>query len=329
MSLVAVCGALTFGVAACGDDEEPASGGGGGGATETEAAGGGEDLQNLKGTIRIDGSSTVQPFAEAAAELFSEQAPNVKISVNGAGTGDGFERFCRGEIDIADASRAIEEEEVEACKKGGVEYSEVQVANDGIAVVTNKETQFPENCIKTSDLKKLLGPKAKVNNYSDLGSGYPDAEATFFTPGEESGTFDFFTEAVLETDAEQRTQKVQTSANDSQLVTGVSGTEGALGYFGFSFANENKEQLNILSIDGGEGCVAPSLETIQDGSYKPLARPLYMYPDDKKLASRPELRAFKTFVIENQQQIAEAAQIVPLTEEQAAESKSKVEQAAS
>jgi phosphate transport system substrate-binding protein len=328
MSLVAVCGALTFGVAACGDDEEETAGGGGDAAAETQASGG-EDLQNLSGTIRIDGSSTVQPFAEAAAELFSEQAPNVRISVNGAGTGDGFERFCRGEIDISDASRAIEEEEVEACEKEGVQYSEVQVANDALAVVTNKSLEFPENCVTTGQLKRLLGPDAKITNYSELGEGFPDAKATFFTPGEESGTFDYFTEAVLETDAEQRTENVQTSANDSQLVTGVTGTEGALGYFGFSFANENREQLNILSVDGGDGCVEPSLETAQSGEYKPLSRPLFMYPNDQKLAQRPELAAFMKFVVENQQQISEAAEFIPLTEEQATEAASKVEQAES
>ena len=323
ISTAAVCGALSFGVAACGDDEEPAASGGGSG---TQAAAG-EDLSNLGGTIRIDGSSTVQPFAEAAAELFGEQAPNVRISVGGAGTGDGFERFCRGEIDIADASRAIEAEEEEACKSGGVEFEEVQVANDALAIVTNKELQFPENCVTTDQLKQLLSPDSKITSYSELGDGFPDEEATFFTPGEESGTFDYFTDAVLETDAAQRTENVQTSANDSQLVTGVSGTSGALGYFGFSFANENKEQLNILSVDGGDGCVAPSVEAAQDGSYKPLSRPIFMYPNTNKLAERPELAAFKTFVIENQQQIAEAADIIPMTEEQAAESQQKVEQA--
>ncbi len=327
ITLAAVCGALTFGVAACGDDEEPGGTAGGGNDAAAETTGGGEDLQNLSGTIRIDGSSTVQPFAEAAAELFGEEAPNVRISVGGAGTGDGFERFCRGEIDISDASRPIEEEEVQACKQGGVQYSEVQVANDALAVVTNKELQFPDNCVTTGQLKKLLGPKAKITNYSELGQGFPDQEATFFTPGEESGTFDYFTEAVLETDAEQRTENVQTSANDSQLVTGVAGTEGALGYFGFSFANENADQLNILAVDGGDGCVEPSLETAQNGEYKPLARPIFMYPNDQKLAQRPELKAFMEFVVANQQQIAEAAEIIPLTQEQASEAQSKLQQA--
>ena len=324
---LAVCGALAFGASACGDDEEPTSSSTG---TQTEqAAGGGAEVDpNLSGTIRIDGSSTVQPFAEAAAELFSEQAPNVKISVGGAGTGDGFERFCRGEIDIADASRAIEEEEIAACKKAGVQYSEVQVANDALAVVTNKSLQFPENCIKTEDLKKLLGPKSKISNYSELGSGYPDAPVAFFTPGEESGTFDYFTEAVLETDAEQRTEGVQTSANDSQLVTGVEGTEGALAYFGFSFADQERDNLNILSIDSGDGCVEPSTETAQSGEYKPLSRPLFMYPNDEKLKD-PAIKAFMDFVIAEQQTIAEAADIVPLTEEQATEASDKVSQAAS
>ena len=328
MTALALCGALAF-AAACGSDDETTDTGGGAAAAEESSSGGGQDLSQLSGTIRIDGSSTVQPFAEAASELFNEEAPNVKISVNGAGTGDGFERFCRGEIDISDASRPIEEEETTACKQGKVQYSEVQVANDALAVVTNKGLQFPENCVTTQQLKKLLGPKATVTNYRELGSGFPDAEATFFTPGEESGTFDYFTEAVLETDAEQRTEDVQTSANDSQLVTGVSGTEGALGYFGFSFADENKDKLNVLAVDGGDGCVEPSVQTAQDGSYKPLSRPLFMYPDDKKLASRPEIKAFMDFVVANQQEIAEAADIIPLTEEQTSEAQSKLKQAES
>jgi phosphate transport system substrate-binding protein len=330
LTTLALCGALAFGVAACGDDEEEPAGSSGG---QTQAETGGSEPSaevdpNLSGTIRIDGSSTVQPFAEAAAELFGEQAPNVKISVGGAGTGDGFERFCRGEIDISNASRAIEEEEVAACKKGKVQYSEVQVANDALAVVTNPDLQFPDNCIKTSDLKKLLAPNSKIKNYSELGSGYPDAPVSFFTPGEESGTFDYFTDEVLETDAEQRTDDVQTSANDSQLITGVEGTEGALAYFGFSFAEQERERLNILAIDAGQGCVEPSVETAQSGEYKPLSRPLFMYPNDEKLKD-PAIKAFMDFTIANQQEIAEAAQIVPLTEEQATEATDKLTQAVS
>ncbi len=313
---LAMAGVLSLGTAACGGEEETNTTGGG--AQEGQAA---ESNQELSGTIAIDGSSTVQPFAEAAAELFQEEAPDVKVTVGGSGTGDGFERFCAGETQISDASRPIEEDEMAACEKGGVTPQEVQVANDGIAVVTNKDTQV--DCFTTAQLKKLLAPKSEISNLSELGGGLPSQSVQFFTPGEESGTFDFFTETVLETDAEQRTQDVQTSANDNQILTGIEGTEGAIGYLGFSFAQEAGDRVNVAQVDGGDGCVEPTLETIQSGEYEPLSRPIFMYPSKEALA-KPEVKAFMTFVAENQQRISEAAKIVPLTEEQAAESKQKV-----
>jgi phosphate transport system substrate-binding protein len=312
---LAVSGALAFGVVACGDDEEETTGGGG--TQQEQADGGGQETQELSGSIAIDGSSTVQPFAEAAAELFGEEAPNVRVTVGGSGTGDGFERFCSGEIQISDASRPIEDDEREACQSNNVEFSEVQVANDGIAVVTNPSLQV--DCFTTQQLKRLLRPNSNVRNYSQLGGDFPDQRATFFTPGEESGTFDFFTEAVLETDAEQRTDNVQTSANDNQLLTGIEGTEGALGYVGFSYAQEAGDKVNVAQIDGGDGCVAASAETIQNGTYQPLARPIFMYPSLEALR-RPEVRAFMDFTLRNHQRIAEAAKIVPMTSEQAQES---------
>jgi phosphate transport system substrate-binding protein len=317
MVAIAVCGAIGTGLAACGDDEDSGSSGGGGGSASS--------AEELSGKITIDGSSTVQPFAEAAAELFNEEQPGVQITVGGAGTGDGFERFCAGETDISDASRAIEDDEKESCSKGGVTYHEVQVANDGLAVLTNAET--PIKCMKVSDIKKLLEPGSKINNYSELGGDFPDQEVSFFTPGEESGTFDFFTDAVLETDAEERTTKVQKSANDNQLITGIAGTKGAMGYTGLSYA-EGAEGINIVEVDDGEGCVAPSVETVQDGSYKPLSRPLFMYPSAKAIA-RPEVRAFMDFTMANQDKIAEAAKIVPLTSAQLEEAKTALTQAES
>ena len=298
---IAICSLLVLGAAACGNDDDNGGGGGGGGG-------------DLKGTIAIDGSSTVQPFAQAALELFQEENPDVRITVGGAGTGDGFEKFCRGELDIADASREIEDEEKAACKKANVSYSQVQVANDGIAITSNKA--LPVKCLKTAQLKELYAPKSTVKNYSELGSGIPNKPVSLFSPGSESGTFDFFTETVLETDAEQREANVQTSPDDNVLVTGVSGESNALGYFGFSFYEQNMDKLNLVSVDGGGGCVAPSTKTIQDGSYKPLSRPLYMYPSAKAI-QKPEVKAFMDFVIENQDQISKAAKIVPMTSQQA------------
>ena len=319
MSIVAICGALTFGVAACGDAEEETTGGG---ASAQESSG--EDRSNLSGTVRIDGSSTVQPIAEANAELFQEEAPKVKVTVGGAGTGDGFERFCRGETVISDASRPIEAEEIEACEKGGVRPVQVQVGIDGLTIVANQNLKLPDNCLTTDQLKELLEPKSKVQNYSELGDGFPDQAVSFFTPGTESGTYDYFTEEVLETDAEQRTDKVQTSADDNQIVTGISGTEGALGYVGFAFADKNKDKLNIVKVDGGDGCVEPSLETIASGEYKPLSRPLFMYPSEESV-KKPEVKGYLSFLLENNKEIVEAADYIALPEDQLEKSKQDLE----
>ena len=202
------------------------------------------EAATLSGNIRIDGSSTVQPFAEAAAELFNEENPDVNVTVGGAGTGDGFEKFCRGETQISDASRAIEEDETKLCKQGKVKPVEVQVANDGITVVTNKNLKV--DCITTGQLKKIFGKGAKVTNLSDAGGNLPDAELALFTPGTESGTFDFFTEQINGEEGVQRTEGIQTSADDNVLVTGVSGEDGGFGYFGYSFYEQNQDKLNAV-----------------------------------------------------------------------------------
>jgi len=320
---ILAAGALAFGAVACGDDEEePAASG----AQAEEAAPAEESAQDLSGTIRIDGSSTVQPLAEAAAELFQEEAPGVNITVGGAGTGDGFERFCRGEVVIADASRAIEADEYEACQAKDIQPVEVQVGIDGLSVVANPNLEIPNNCITTDQLKELLAPNAKVRNYSELGEGFPDQEVQFFTPGTESGTYDYFTEEVLETDAEQRTENVQTSADDNQIITGISGTEGALGYVGYAFAEENKDKLKVLQVDGGDGCVEPTIETIASGDYKPLSRPLFMYPSTETV-KQPEVKAYLTFVNDNAQQVAEASGYIPLTDELKTEARGNIDNA--
>ena len=321
---VLAAGALAFGAVACGDDEEEPAATAGGGAEQEQTAE--ESTQDLSGTIRIDGSSTVQPLAEAAAELFQEEAPGVNITVGGAGTGDGFERFCRGEVVIADASRAIEADEFEACKSKNIEPVEVQVGIDGLSVVANKNLKLPDNCISTEQLKELLAPNSKVKNYSELGAGFPDQDVQFFTPGTESGTYDYFTEEVLETDAEQRTENVQTSADDNQIVTGIAGTEGALGYVGYAFAEENKDKLQVLQVDGGDGCVEPTIETIASGDYTPLSRPLFMYPSTETV-KQPEVKAYLTFVNDNAKVVAEESGYIPLTDELKAEARGNIDSA--
>ena len=309
--LAAFAAMLVLGAAACGsDDEGSASGSTGGG--------------KLSGKIAIDGSSTVAPFTQAAAELFNEENPDVQITVGTSGTGGGFEKFCAGETDISDASRPIkDDEEVPVCKKAGVKYGEVQVANDGIAVVTNKALAV--DCLTTDQLKQLWNKGSKVESLADVDPELPDTQLSLYGPGTDSGTFDFFTDEINGEEGSTR-EDYEPSEDDNQLVTGVEGDDGGLGYFGFSYYEGAQDQLNLVGVDSGEGCVKPSTETIQDGSYTPLARPLFMYPSSKAIA-RPEVKAFMEFVIANQQDIAEAAKIVPLTEAQAGEAKTELQNA--
>jgi phosphate transport system substrate-binding protein len=301
----AVCGALALGAAACGDDDDDSGGNGGGG-------GGGD----LSGEIRIDGSSTVAPFAQAAQEEFQAQNPNVKITVGTSGTGGGFEKFCNGETDISDASRPVdEEEEVPICKKNGVTFKEVQVANDGISIATNPDLKVA--CMTTEQLKQLWEQGSKVNKLSDIDPSFPDAQLSLFGPGTDSGTFEFFTEEINGEEGNTR-KDYQPSEDDNVLVQGVEGEAGGLGYFGFSYYEQNQDNLGLVKVDSGDGCVAPSKETIADGSYTPLSRPIFMYPSDKAL-KRPEVKAFMDFVVENYATLSEASQIVPMSEQQATE----------
>jgi phosphate transport system substrate-binding protein len=302
----AACGALALGAAACGDDEESSGGGGGGGGGD------------LSGKIRIDGSSTVAPFAQAAAEEFQAQNPDVRITVGTSGTGGGFEKFCAGETDISDASRPIkDDEEVPICKKNNVTYKEVQVADDGIAVVTNPELKV--DCMTVEQLKELWNEGSKVTKLSEIDPKLPDTELSLFGPGTDSGTFDFFTDEINGEEGVSR-KEYQPSEDDNVLVQGVTGEAGGLGYFGFSYYEQNQDKLNLVGIDAGSGCIKPSSDAIQSGEYKPLSRPLFMYPSDKAL-KQPEVKAFMDYVLENYEAISEASQIVPMSQSQADEAK--------
>jgi phosphate transport system substrate-binding protein len=302
VAALAVAG-LPITLAACGDDD------GGGGSSD------------LSGSISVDGSSTVFPLTEAAAELFREENPDVKITVGTSGTGGGFEKFCAGETDISDASRAIEPEEEEACKKDGVEYEEVQVANDGLAVVVNPENDWA-TCLTTAQLKKIWNTGSNVNNWNQVDSKFPDEPMKLFGPGTDSGTFDYFTEAINGEEGVTR-KDYSPSEDDNVIVQGVAGGKGNTGYFGLSYALENEDKVKIVQVNGGDGCVTPDNATVQDGSYKPLSRPLFIYPSAKAL-DKPEVKAFVQYYVDNYDQIAEQAQFVPLTDEQATESKDKV-----
>ena len=294
----------------------------GGGGDEGGSTGSGTQLS---GTIAIDGSSTVAPLSEAAAELFQEQNPQVRVTVGTSGTGGGFEKFCAGETDISDASRQIEADEIKACETKGIKYEEVQVANDGLSVVVNNQNTWA-NCLTTAQLKKIWDKGSTVNNWNQVDPSFPNEPLKLFGAGTDSGTFDYFTNAINGEEGRSRSDYSATE-DDNVTVTGVSGTKGGLGYFGLSYLHENEGKIKGVQIDGGGGCVAPSTETVQDGSYKPLSRPLFIYPSDAAL-ERPEVKAFLDFYVNNYQKIAEEALYVPLTEAQAAEAKQKIAQLA-
>jgi phosphate transport system substrate-binding protein len=310
---LATAGVLAFGVTACGDDDSDSN--------ASSGSGGGD----LSGAVKIDGSSTVGPFAQTAAEQFQGENPDVQISVGTSGTGGGFEKFCAGETDISDASRPIKaDEEAPICKRNGVAYQEIQVANDGIAIVTNKDLEI--DCLTTAQLKQLWNTGSKIDNYSQLDPKLPDVEVSLYGPGTDSGTFDFFTDEINGEEGVSR-KEYQPSEDDNILVQGVSGDEGGLGYFGFSYYEQNQDKLNLVGVDGGDGCVKPSVETIQDGSYAPLSRPLFMYPSEQAIADKPQVEGFLKHTVDNQDAIATAAQIVPLTAAQVDKAKQQLQEA--
>ncbi len=310
-AVLGVGAALAIGIGACGDEEGESSGVG--------------DPSGLSGNIRIDGSSTVAPLTEAAAELFQEQNPEVNVTVGTSGTGGGFEKFCAGETDISDASRPIDaKEEVPLCDEEGVSYEEVVVANDALTVVGNVEN--PVTCLTVDQLNQVWGPDSQLTSWADIKDldAEFDEELQLFGPGTDSGTFDYFTDAVNGEEGVQRKDYNNVGEDDNATVTGVSGAPGGMGYFGFSFFEENADTLKAFEIDGGEGCVAPSVETVQDGSYSPLGRELFIYPSEEALEDETVLE-FVNFYIENEAEITEAAGFIPLTPEQQAASRKSVE----
>jgi phosphate transport system substrate-binding protein len=290
--------------------------------SEEEAIGGFEE-EALSGRIQADGSSTVAPLVTLAAERFRKQEPGVRISVGVSGTGGGFERFCAGETDVSDASRAIEDEEKAACRKKRVVYRELQVANDGLSVVVNADNDWVD-CLTVEQLEKIWQPGSKVDSWKDVDPSFPDEHIELYGPGTDSGTFDYFTGAIVGEEGASRSDYSATE-DDNVIVNGVSGGDGALGYIGLSYVEQNKGKLKAIAVDGGDGCVEPSAETVQDGSYKPLSRPLFVYVAADALEERLEVSSFLTFLLENQDSLARSALFVPLTEEQATKSLTAIE----
>jgi len=292
-------GALLILLAACGGQDESSSG------------------DSLSGEVVADGSSTVGPLTTVAGELFAEEESDVNVSVATSGTGGGFEKFCEGSTDISNASRPIdEEEEVPLCEKAGVEYTELQVAIDALTVVVSSENDFVD-CLTVEELNTMWAPESegKITTWSQINPEFPDEPLELYGAGTDSGTFDYFTDAVNGEEGASRSDYNATE-DDNVTVQGVSGSPNALGYFGYSYYEENSDSLKAVAIDGGDGCVEPSPETAADGTYTPLSRPLFVYVSNKAYAEKPQVAAFVDFYVANDAKISEAAKFIPLSDEQ-------------
>ncbi len=279
----------------------------GGGQTASGAGG-------VSGSVAVDGSSTVFPLSDAAAELLAEENPDIQVSVGAAGTGGGFEVFCQGKSDVSDASRPIEDDEVAACKKSGVEFTELRVALDALTLVVHPDLAV--DCLTTDQLIELWEPGSTVTNWQDLDPSFPDQKISLFGPGTDSGTYDYMAADVIGDESETTRDDYEASEDDNVLVQGVSGTQGATGYFGYTYYEENQDSLKALAVDDGNGCVAPSAETAADGSYTPLSRPLFIYLNNAKYTDKEATAAYVDYYIENLADIAEIAQYIPLNDEQ-------------
>jgi phosphate transport system substrate-binding protein len=291
----------------------------GGGASGQQNGG-----EPVSGEIRIEGSSTVQPITQAAAELFREENPEARISVGGSGTSDGFEAFCQGDTQISDASRPIDvAEEVPVCEENGVEFIEIPVAYDGISVVVNPQNDWVSD-ITSEELKTMWEPSAegKITRWSQVSSQWPDSELNLYGPGTESGTYEFFNEVIVQNEEEVNRSDYEASEDDNVLVQGVAGDQNALGYFGYSYYVNNKDKLKVLAVDG----VEPTTNSIRSGEYL-LSRPLFIYVNKEALKNNEAVKPFMDFYLAepNLDRIVEAARYVTLPSSLAQEARAQYE----
>jgi phosphate transport system substrate-binding protein len=269
--------------------------------------------EGSKEVVRIDGSSTVFPITGAISEEF-QNAKNIRVTVGISGTGGGFKKFCRGEVDITEASRPILAKEMEACKAAGIEYIELPIAYDALTVVVNPKNDFIQS-MTVEELKTMWGPEAqtKIKTWKQVNPAWPDTELKLYGAGTDSGTFDYFTEAIVGK-AKSSRGDFTASEDDNVLVNGVAGDKGALGYFGYAYYEENKDKLKAVPIvaKAGAPAVAPSDATVMDGSYQPLSRPLFIYISAKAASSKPEIKAFVDYYLENSTDITKEVKFIPL-----------------
>ena len=309
--------ALTLGLAACGGGTATDT------ATDTSATG-----EEVSGVIEIDGSSTVFPISELMAEEFSIANPGVDVSVGVSGSGGGFKKFCSGETDISNPSRQIKDEEIANCEAAGVEFYEIPVAYDGITIVTNPENDFLQ-CVTVEQLNAMWSPEAEgqVTSWDQVDPEFPAQELALFGPGTDSGTFDYFTDEVNGEEGASRGDYTA-SEDDNVIVTGVTSSAGSVGYFGYAYYEENQDGLKALEIENEDGeCIAPSSETIADGSYNPMSRPLFFYVKKEAYETKPQVKAFVDYQLDPANgELVSLAGYIPLPDEDLASSKSRIEE---
>jgi phosphate transport system substrate-binding protein len=297
---------VALGVAACGGG----SNGSGGGTTPAK--------KELTGDVKADGSSTTGPLTSSAAEGYKEEQPKVNVAVAISGTGGGFKKFCNGETDISNASRPIKKDasatsEGPACDAKGIKYTELLVANDALTVVVSKDNTWAD-CLTVAQLKMIWDQGSKVTTWNQVDPKFPNEPFKLFGPGTDSGTFDFFTEKVNGKEKQSRTDFTP-SEDDNVIVQGVSGSKGGMGYFGYTYFEENASKLKALKIDSGSGCVAPSVADAQSGKYKPLSRPLFVYVKNESM-KKEQVADFVRYYVEHIDEIVKEAKYVPLTADQ-------------
>ncbi|SFA96078.1 MULTISPECIES: PstS family phosphate ABC transporter substrate-binding protein [unclassified Bacillus (in: firmicutes)] len=278
---------------------------------ETNKAG--EEAKQLQGDIKVDGSSTVFPIMEAVVEEYGAEQPGVKVSLGASGTGGGFEAFIAGETQLSNASRPIKDEEKAKLEEAKIDYTELKLAFDGLSVVVNKDNDFVDH-LTIDELKKIWIEDGKVKKWSDIRAGWPDKEIKLYSPGTDSGTFDYFDEVILE--EQPIVKKATLSEDDNILVQGVKGDKNAIGYFGYAYYLENKDSLKVVPIDGGKGPVEPNNKTIESGEYAPLSRPLFTYVKNSAVKDQEEVYDFVKFTIENAAAMSEEVGYVKLPKEE-------------
>jgi phosphate transport system substrate-binding protein len=319
-----VVGVVALALAACGGDDDDANTGNE--SVDNASNDGSPDGEGLSGSVLIDGSSTVAPLSETAAELYQMENSAVQVTVGTSGTGGGFERFCIGETDISDASRPIKDEEAALCAENGIEFAEIQVANDALGAVVNPEN--PLECISIEALNQMWDLDSPVDSWGDvegLDADLPDEPLTLYGPGSDSGTFDYWTGEVNGEEGRIRTDYVNIAEDDAAAVNGVAGDQWASAFIPFSYvqsAGGAVKALNVVNPDTGD-CVEPTLDNVLTGDYSPLGRPLFIYISAEAL-ERPEVLSFVDFYLENQEQITTEATFIPLNDEQLAESQTRV-----